>query len=56
MLKDETKMSQRGTLGPKEVPMLGGVPKRCPYDSVPFFSCLPPLFHYRLGVPVSSSY
>ena len=28
LLKDITKMSQRGVLGPKEVPMLGGVPKR----------------------------
>ena len=28
MLKDGTKMSQRRALVPKEVPLLGGVPKR----------------------------
>ena len=44
-------MSQRGALGPKELPMLGGVPKRCPYESVPFCSCWPSLPHYRFGVP-----
>ena len=41
-------MSQRGVLGPKEVPMLGGVPNRCPYNLVPF--CSAPLPHYRSGV------
>ena len=29
-LKDGTKISQRGALGPKAVPMLGGVRKKCP--------------------------
>ena len=51
MLKDGKTMSQSGVFGPKEVPMLGGVPKRCPYESVTFCSCWPPLPHYRSGVP-----
>ena len=44
-------MSQRGALDPNEVPMLGGVPKRCPCKSVPFCSCWSPLVLYRSGVP-----
>ena len=52
MLEDGTTMSQRGALGPKEVPMLGSVPKECPYELVPFCSCWPPLLHYHSSAPV----
>ena len=45
------KMFQRGTLGPKEVPMLGGGPERCPCESVPFLFCWPTLLHNRSGIP-----
>ena len=38
----------------QEVPMLGGVPMRCPCKSVPLCSSWPPLLHYRPGVPASS--
>ena len=44
-------MSQRSALGPKEMPMLSGVPRMCPCKLVPFCSCWPPLPHYRSGVP-----
>ena len=45
-------MSQRGALGPKEVPMLGGVQKRCPCRAVPFASVGPlaPLSFLRAWV------
>ena len=44
-------MSQCGALSPKEVPMLDGVPKTCPCESVPFCSCQLPLPHYHSGMP-----
>ena len=34
-------MSRRGALSPNEVPVLGGVPKRCLCKLVPFCSCWP---------------
>jgi len=41
LLKDGTRMPQRGALGPTEVPMLGGV----------LLLVLAPLPSYRSGVP-----
>ena len=52
LLKDATKMSQKGALGLEEVPMLGRVSKRCQCNPVPFCCCWPPLPQYRSGAPV----
>ena len=40
-------MSQRGALGPREVPIVCRLPEMCPCQSVPFCYCWP---HYRSGV------